>query len=113
MKFFIPFAEDEAQAEQVYLSTRRFVTEDNESVLSRRRIYSLDFKHEGKNYHVAVGEVFSRIHEIVIAILYHPAMDLYYVCTPSRGVVRGMPYLTGGNEVYYVGYFEQSNVEAQ
>jgi len=99
MKFFIPAAKDAAQEKEVYEGTRKFVSQQMGAKLSPRRIYRLEFVHEGKAYTATVGETFERLDERVIAILLDTVRDLYFICTPNRGVLRGDPYLAGSSEI--------------
>ena len=55
MKFFIPGAEDAAQAEQVYRSIRRFVSEQV-GRLTDKRIFRIQFVRDGRQYNLAVGD---------------------------------------------------------
>ena len=41
-----------------------------------------------------VGERFERLGEPVITILLDTSRDVFFICTPNRGVLRGMPYLS-------------------
>lgn len=96
MKFFVPAATDQQEAERVYAKIREFVKKDTGDSLTNRRIASLTFFHEGVSYHAAVGDVFERIGEPVIAIF---EGRLIYVCTVNRGALRGGPVLVGIDEV--------------
>jgi hypothetical protein len=69
------------------------------ATFSERRIYSLSYHHEGNFYHAVVGEPHSLNGEPVIAILYEPVRTLYQVCTPNRGVARGISILVGADSV--------------
>jgi hypothetical protein len=95
MEFFIPYAKDAEQQTEVYEGIRKFVSESMGADLSPRRIFSLTYRHEGKNYHAEVGQTHSLNGEPVIAILYEQMRDLYYVCTPNRGVLGDIPILAG------------------
>jgi len=55
MKFFIPAAEHAAQAEEVYGSIRRFVSKQV-GRLTDKRIFRIQFSHDGKQYNLAVGD---------------------------------------------------------
>jgi hypothetical protein len=105
MNFFLPAAQDAAQAERVYEGIRKSVQSQIPYPLTDRRIYSIRHRHDGKLYEATVGEVFGRVGEIVIAII--ESTHLYYVCTENRGVARGEPYLVGRNEVISIEDFEQ------
>ena len=101
MKFFIPDAKDEAQAESVYEGIRKFNAKEMNATLSPRRIYKAYGVHDGKPFTATVGEPFERLGETVIAILLDASRNCYYVCTANRGVLRGMPYLSGSNEIIH------------
>jgi len=101
MRFFIPEARDEAQAESVYEAIRKFNAKEMEATLSPRRIYRVYGVHDGKPFTATVGEPFERLGDVVIAILLDTSRNCYYVCTANRGVVRDMPYLSGSNEVLH------------
>jgi hypothetical protein len=105
MKFFIPHAENEAQAEEVYAGIKRIVLKEtlNETI-KERRIYSIRFRHDGVNYVATVGDIFERLGEPVIALLEGTA--LFHLCTPSRAVVKGGPYFIGREEVTSITEFD-------
>src|SRR5262245_40343668 len=90
--FFVPFANETEQAERVWQDTKRFMEEQGHQVLDRR-IYQLTYSHDGTRYHDAIGEVNRAIGERVLVIL--DAGNLFLVCTPNRGVIRGGPILVG------------------
>ncbi len=96
MRFFVPAVKDEAEAETVWEATKKFAEEMLGWKISERRIFSIAYRHEGKDYHVEVGKPDPRSHELVIAIL---ESTTYLVCTPNRGVVRGIPILVGQDKV--------------
>src|SRR5688572_8885830 len=99
MKFFIPAAQDEAQAESVYGAIKLFLSEQLGAEFADERIHSIRYTHEGRTYDDVVGRPNSRNGEPVIAILYEPARSLYHVCTENRGVARGQSILVGGHTV--------------
>jgi hypothetical protein len=105
MKFFMPAAEDEEQAERVYNSVVKFNREQLRWEVSARRIFSIRWVHEGTEYYAEVGKPAPRLGEPVLAIL---ESNAYLICTPSRGVVRGEPMLVGTNEVIHLVDFEPS-----
>lgn len=96
MRFFVPAVKDEADAEMVWEATKKFAEEMLGWKISERRIFSIAYQHEGKDYHVEVGKPDPRNSELVIAIL---ESTTYLVCTPNRGVVRGIPILVGQDKV--------------
>jgi hypothetical protein len=107
MKFFLPAAKDEAEAETLYEGIRKFNAEQMGATLSPRRIYSVDGRHDGKDFTATVGRPFERLGEPVIAILLDTTRNCYFICTPNRGVLRGMPYLSGHEEIRYSQDFEE------
>lgn len=96
MRFFIPAAKDGTEAETVWVATKKFAEEMLGWEISERRIFSIVYHHQGKDYHVEVGKPDPRNDELVIAIL---ESTTYLVCTPNRGVVRGIPILIGQDKV--------------
>ncbi len=107
MKFFIPAAKNEQNAELLYSSLKKRLSQTVGTDFDDRRIYQLNFSHEGKDYSAKVGETTDFNHELVIAILHSPGRDLYQVCTPNRGVERGISILVGGHAVAFSSDFEK------
>ena len=95
MKFFVPAAADDAQAESVYQSIAQF----NSAAVGTARIHSLSWKHKGEEMSCTVGSSLPSYYgtgaEPVLAIL--DCGTVYKVCTPNRGGVRGEPVLAGKN----------------
>lgn len=96
MHFFVPAAENDAQAEQAYASFAKFV---NVSIpIDRgRRIAALDWEHNGQQMSCKVGEpmppYYQTGQEPVLAIF--DGGTCFKICTPSRGGIRGEPILAG------------------
>lgn len=112
MNFFLPYAESTEQAERVYSGIRESA-ESQSSVgakLDNRRVYYLAGIHNGKAFEAKVGHSFEVLREVVIAILHDASRNLYLVCTPSRGVAQGTPYLVGASEVGVVRDFDPEPV---
>ena len=103
MRFFVPAVKDEADAEMVWEATKKFAEEMLGWEISERRIFSIAYQHQGKDYHVEVGKPDPRSNEPVIVIL---ESTTYLVCTPNRGVVRGIPILVGQDKVEKTTDFE-------
>ena len=99
MKFFIPAAKDKEQEEHVYDSIKNFLKKELGAIMSERRIYSLSYTHNGKRLYAEVGKKDEIEKDVVIAILYEDTRNLYHVCTPNRGVLRGMSILVGAHDV--------------
>jgi len=55
--------------------------------------------HDGKPFTATVGEMFERLREVVVAILLDMKRNVYFICTANRGVIRGVPYLSGAHEI--------------
>ena len=106
MKFFLPHAKDEAEAESVYDGIKKFLLQELGADCSPRRVRLLEYVHEGKTYRAEVGQDHSLNKEPVIAILYEPMRRLYHVCTPNRGVIRGGSILVGESSVHHVEDFD-------
>ena len=104
MQFFVPFAEDPEQSERVYRAIAAFVG----ATISTRRIYKLLWNHHGKQMLAEVGHpldpYFQTGEEQVLAIF--DCLNLYQVCTASRGSVRGAPILAGKHACTALEYFE-------
>lgn len=99
MKFFIPpyTSDDKPElSEEVYVSIRKFAEENLKWNITERRIFSVTYRHEGKEYYAEVGKIEQRTGELICAIL---ESITYLVCTPNRGVLRGEPVLVGKEEI--------------
>lgn len=93
MRFFIPHAEDEAQAKRVYDA----VVEFNHAPSQERRIAALAWEHNGMKFSCEVGgeapSYYQTGTEPVVAIL--DCGQLFKVCTQNRGVLRGEAIFVG------------------
>ena len=91
--FFIPLAESPEEAERVYEATRKHIG----APAGGPRLRALSWHHNGHAYHCEVGgplpAYFGTGAEPVIAIF--DAGNLYFICTPSRGVITGGPVYAG------------------
>lgn len=106
MKFFIPFAENEEHEKSVYEAIQKFLSQGLGAVFTDQKILSVDYSHDGKEYHAEVGQPHELNNELVFAILYDQAFSIYHVCTPNRGVARGMSILVGKHSVRKVVNFD-------
>ncbi|MCK1450093.1 hypothetical protein IVB36_04015 [Bradyrhizobium sp. 35] len=106
MKFFLPFAADEKQAEETYEAIKKFVAPQGD--VSDTRYYAIYYRHNGQELRARVGDPDPLTGEPVIAIL-RSSRDRgpFYVCTPNRGVVRGDPILADGGPHTRAIHFEQ------
>ncbi len=104
MKFFLPEATDDAQAEQVYAAVARF----NNAVSEGPRIYKIDWSHHGNTYSAHVGGTapayYRTGNEPVVAIL--DCGIVYKICTTSRGVMGGEGIFVGKNEASALEHFD-------
>ncbi|RJR51416.1 MAG: hypothetical protein C4576_03690 [Desulfobacteraceae bacterium] len=107
MRFFVPGARSPEEASAVYLAIKKHIRKGLKSHVSGRKVKSLKWRHEGKSHEAVVGKTTRFNNEPVIAILYEPKRDLYHVCTPTRGVLRGMSILAGRRSVSEVSDFEK------
>jgi len=110
MKFFIPEAQSAEEAAKVYSAIKAHLRQGLGARFAGRMIRSLHWQHDGKKYEAEVGKCTSFNDEIVIAILYEPKRNLYHVCTPTRGVLRGMSILAGGHSVFTVADFTKKGI---
>ncbi len=93
--------------EKVREGIRKFAEETTGWTVSNRRIRTIlvhTSRHNVGNIKIEIGKyVDSRMsdtpNEEVMAIF---ESNAFLVCTPNRGVLRGMPYLYGKDEVYKV-----------
>lgn len=105
MKFFIPAANDQIEAEQIYQAIAKF----NSAPITPKRIYALAWEHNGQRMSCRVGEplhsYFGTGREPVLAIL--DCGSVYQICTPNRGGLRGEPVLAGNRFGTDATYFDE------
>ena len=108
MKFFVPAAKDEEEAESVYEAIAKFVN----GVVAEERIWKLNWKHNGMDMEAEVGKPLHHYYqtgqEPVLAIIDCGAY--YSVCTKNRGGVRGEPVLAGKDHDTYVTCFDKEEL---
>jgi hypothetical protein len=104
MKFFIPAAKNEEQTENVYAAIKEFAKENLKWNIQNDRIYSLQYRHNGREYIATVGDTETFTHDTVLAIL---KSNTYLICTVNRGGLRGEPILVGYEEVLDITYFDK------
>src|SRR5262245_26925577 len=91
-EFFVPTAKGAKQAEKFYRSVKTLIAKKMDQPIDDRKIFALDFRDPNRgDQRAQVGEVDGIEREIVVAILKARDYPLYYVCTASRGAVRGGP----------------------
>jgi hypothetical protein len=107
MNFFIPFTKDKQREQEVYEGIKKFLTQELGANFTDRKVFSLHYHHNGKDYYAEVGKKHLLNGEPVIAILYEDIRKLYHVCTPNRGVRGGGSILVGSDEVEEVVDFDK------
>lgn len=104
MKFFIPHAKDEKEAESVFEGIAKFI----QAPVTKERIRKLKWKHEGKDFECEVGEAMPSYYqtgeEPVLAIF--DCSNHYKICTPNRGGLRGEPIMAGKSYDSQAEFFE-------
>jgi len=91
-KFFIPFVKDSEEAEDIYSAIKKHAKDCYGWTIKERRIYRMNFEHDGMKYTAVVGEPTAFNGEVVIAIL---ESTTYLVCTQNSGVLSGNPIMVG------------------
>lgn len=105
MKFFIPHSKETTDIEKVYLGIVKF----NNAQITDKRIFKLTYQYNNKTMIAEVGKQIDTYYkegdQLVIAIV--EMKNLYCVCLPARGVLRGVPIYVGKNEYsIHVEYFD-------
>ena len=110
-RFFLPGARSAEEAEEVLAGIKKWASETLGAAASEigdARIFRLDYRHDSSFYVAEVGQDEPRTRELVVAIL-DGGPNLYLVCTPNRGVLRGMPILVGRHAARSVTLFDDSS----
>ena len=103
MKSFLPYAQSPEIVEQTYEAIQRFAKENLGREISDRRIFRIEYSHNGKDHKAGVGTPTDITGEEVIVTL---ESNAFLLCTPNRGVLRGESILVGTNEVKFIGDFD-------
>lgn len=99
MEFFIPAVNSTCERDRVYEAIKRHLTDELGADFAARRIRTLHYTHNRKDYTAVVGQEESGGEGIVVAILFDQKRSLYLVCTPYRGVIKGSPIMVGEHDV--------------
>ena len=106
--FFLPVATDATNAEMLWEAARIFAVENTgagwEILKSQKRIFRIDYVHNGENLVAEVGQLDQYSNEKVQAIL--EAESCFCIITPKRGLLEGMPILSGRSTTSKVIYFK-------
>lgn len=91
MKFFVPFAVDDAHAEQIWSDSRADLL-DLGLPTTRRRIWALSLDVRRSDCLLHIGREVPDEYGPAMLILEASSRDVYYVCTPWNGVLGGEPF---------------------
>ena len=105
MKFFLPYITDPKQEEETYTAIKAHVADQMHTNITNRRIFSIDYERDRKNFHIEVGQIYKEAEEMIITIFDSSLM--YYVFNTNRGVVLGMPLIIDNYEIRIVTDFEE------
>lgn len=97
MNFFIPGADESSKDNcsiKVWQTIKSFLADQGYKTTDRK-IQSISYRHNSKDLVNIVGETDPSTGEPVFAIFEADSQQLFYCCTPNRGVFRGMPILIG------------------
>jgi hypothetical protein len=98
MDFFLPHHEGSPEdMEKAYQSIRTSI-EKQMGPLRSKRYYRISYRHNSKDMVATVGERDDHIGDRIIAIFRGAGEGSpYYICTISRGVLRGGPILASSD----------------
>jgi hypothetical protein len=105
MKFFVPGSKDDIGAESVYEAFAKFI----DAPITKKRIWKLKWCHNGNNMSCEVGKRImgdSRFVDSPVLAIFDCG-NLYKICTPNRGGIRGEPILAGNNFDTSPTYFDE------
>ena len=108
MRFFVPAAKDEEEAESVYEAIAKFVN----GAVAEERIWKLNWRHNSMDMEAEVGKPLHHYcqtgQEPVLAII--DCGKCYSVCTTNRGGFRGGPVYAGKSHDTYITYFDKEEL---
>lgn len=106
MKFFIPAIDDISEAENFYQATIKRTMEQLKCEAKVHRIFSLDYRHDGKFCCAEVGQIHPRIGKTV-CVIFETGSGIFVVCFQNCNLPSlNTPLLIGKNEVSRVVAFE-------
>ena len=97
MKFFVPFTQDDAHAEQVW-SDARADLRDLGLPTTSRRIWALSLDVRRPEFLLHIGREVPDEYGPALIIFEASNVDIFYVCTPYNGVLGGEPFPLGLGE---------------
>lgn len=110
MKFYVPFTDDDGQAEVIWSDLRERLL-DLGLPTTRRRIEALSLDDRRPDFRLEIGMKTPDTAEPVLVILEAADIDIYYVFTPHNGLVRGAPYPVGLDEHGRAIPFDENAIE--
>jgi len=96
-KFFVPYAADDDHSEQIWCDARADLFGLGLPT-TRRRIWALALDVRQPHSLLHIGRKVPQDEGPAMVILEASRLDLYYVCTPWRGVLGGEPHIFGLTE---------------
>ena len=103
VKFFIPHAKTTEEAERIYKAIKSIAQRTTTYHISERRIFRIEYTHNGIKHEAKVGAVSTANGEEVMAIL---ESFVFLVCTPTRGVSGNIPIYVGVQDTTLIEDFE-------
>ena len=100
MEFHIPDTSSQEEADETYERIVRWI-ERLRGPVQDRRIYEIEY-YDGDNDRtdcIQIGDVVPQVGERAIAILQSKQRDMFMICTPTRGVIKGGPIMIGDRNV--------------
>jgi hypothetical protein len=76
-KFFVPAAADSTKAEEVYTDLRSRAEKMRGGPMTERRIFRIDFRHNGRQHYSEIGKPDSQTEDLVLAIFEDRDKGLY------------------------------------
>jgi hypothetical protein len=94
VKFFVPYAADDAHAEQIWRNARSDLF-DLGFPTTGRRIWALSLDVANPAWLLHIGREVPDDYGPAMIIFEASNLDVYYVCTPWNGVLGGEPFPMG------------------
>jgi hypothetical protein len=94
VKFFVPYAADDGHAEAIWSDARSDLF-DIGFPTTRRRIWALLLDGRRSGWFLHVGREMPDGEGPAMIIFEASNLDVYYVCSPWRGVLGGEPHVLG------------------
>jgi hypothetical protein len=94
MKFFVPFAQNDGHAEQIWSNARADLLDLGLPTTSRR-IWALSLDVRRPDFLLHIGREVPDDYGPAMVILESSNVDVFYVCTPYNGILGGDPFTVG------------------